>query len=53
MSADDEIRLERRGGLIVVTLNRPRALNALSLRCAARSTPACGAGRPTRRCTRS
>jgi enoyl-CoA hydratase len=31
MSADDEIRLERRGGLAVVTLNRPRALNALSL----------------------
>ena len=31
MSADDEIRLTRRGGLVVVTLNRPRALNALSL----------------------
>src|SRR4029450_836560 len=26
-----EIRFERRGGLMVVTLNRPRALNALSL----------------------
>ena len=31
MSADPEIRLARRGGLMVVTLNRPRALNALSL----------------------
>jgi enoyl-CoA hydratase len=31
MSADDEIRLERRGGLMVVTLDRPRALNALTL----------------------
>ena len=40
MSADDEIRLERRGGLVVVTLNRPRALNALSLPMCRRSTPA-------------
>jgi enoyl-CoA hydratase len=31
MSTDAEIRLARRGGLVVVTLNRPRALNALSL----------------------
>ena len=31
MSSEPEIRLERRGGLMVVTLNRPRALNALSL----------------------
>ena len=31
MSADAEIRLARRDGLVVVTLNRPRALNALSL----------------------
>ncbi len=31
MSVDDEIRFERRGGLVVVILNRPRALNALSL----------------------
>jgi enoyl-CoA hydratase len=31
MTADDEIRIERRGGLVVVVLNRPRALNALSL----------------------
>jgi enoyl-CoA hydratase len=31
MSANDEIRFERRGGLMVVTLSRPRALNALSL----------------------
>ncbi len=31
MSLEPEIRLERRGGLVVVTLNRPRALNALSL----------------------
>jgi enoyl-CoA hydratase len=30
MPADDEIRIQRRGGLIVVTLDRPRALNALS-----------------------
>ena len=30
MTADDEIRIERRGGLVVVALNRPRALNALS-----------------------
>lgn len=29
--ADDEIRFERRGALGLVTLNRPRALNALSL----------------------
>jgi enoyl-CoA hydratase/carnithine racemase len=31
MSTEDEIRLAQRGGLMVVTLNRPRALNALSL----------------------
>jgi enoyl-CoA hydratase len=31
VSSEPEIRFERRGGLIVVTLNRPRALNALSL----------------------
>ncbi len=31
MSGEPEIRFERRGGLVVVTLNRPRALNALSL----------------------
>ena len=31
MSVDDEIRFQRRGGLVVVILNRPRALNALSL----------------------
>ncbi|HEX2478957.1 MAG TPA: enoyl-CoA hydratase/isomerase family protein [Geminicoccaceae bacterium] len=30
MRASDEIRIERRGGLVIVTLNRPRALNALS-----------------------
>ena len=30
MTAEDEIRIERRGGLVVVALNRPRALNALS-----------------------
>lgn len=30
MSEQDEIRIQRRGGLIVVFLNRPRALNALS-----------------------
>jgi enoyl-CoA hydratase len=30
MPASDEIRIERRGGLVVLTLNRPRALNALS-----------------------
>jgi enoyl-CoA hydratase len=30
MRASDEIRLQQRGGLVVVTLNRPRALNALS-----------------------
>jgi enoyl-CoA hydratase len=30
MTAEDEIRIERRGGLVVVVLNRPRALNALS-----------------------
>jgi enoyl-CoA hydratase len=29
--ADDEIRFARRGDLMVVTLNRPRALNALTL----------------------
>jgi enoyl-CoA hydratase len=28
---DEEIRVERRGALVVVTLDRPRALNALSL----------------------
>ena len=28
---DEEIRIERRGALVVVTLDRPRALNALSL----------------------
>ncbi len=31
MSSEPEIRFEHRGGLVVVTLNRPRALNALSL----------------------
>lgn len=31
MSSEPEIRFERRGDLVVVTLNRPRALNALSL----------------------
>jgi enoyl-CoA hydratase len=30
MQADDEIRVQRRGALVVVTLNRPGALNALS-----------------------
>src|SRR5690606_30163655 len=30
MSSGDEIQIARRGGLVVVTLNRPRALNALS-----------------------
>jgi enoyl-CoA hydratase len=30
MTAEDEIRIDRRGGLVVVALNRPRALNALS-----------------------
>ena len=30
MTAYDEIRIERRGGLVAVVLNRPRALNALS-----------------------
>ena len=31
MSVGDDIRLERRGGLVAVTLNRPRALNALTM----------------------
>jgi enoyl-CoA hydratase len=31
MRASDEIRIEQRGGVVIVTLNRPRALNALSL----------------------
>jgi enoyl-CoA hydratase len=30
MTEEDEIRIDRRGGLVVVALNRPRALNALS-----------------------
>ena len=30
MPADDEIRIQQRGALVVVTLNRPGALNALS-----------------------
>jgi enoyl-CoA hydratase len=30
MGAGDDIRIERRGGLVIVTLNRPRALNALT-----------------------
>jgi enoyl-CoA hydratase len=30
MEESEEIRIQRRGGLVVVTLNRPRALNALS-----------------------
>jgi enoyl-CoA hydratase len=30
MQADDEIRIQQRGALVVVTLNRPGALNALS-----------------------
>ena len=28
--ASDDIRIEQRGGVVIVTLNRPRALNALS-----------------------
>jgi enoyl-CoA hydratase len=31
MHASDDILIEQRGGVVVVTLNRPRALNALSL----------------------
>jgi enoyl-CoA hydratase len=31
MRASDDIRIEQRGGVVIVTLNRPRALNALSL----------------------
>lgn len=31
MTGSDEIVFDRRGGLVVVTLNRPRALNSLSL----------------------
>ena len=31
MSASDDILLERRGALGIVTLNRPKALNTLSL----------------------
>ncbi|MGH6899584.1 MAG: enoyl-CoA hydratase/isomerase family protein [Geminicoccaceae bacterium] len=31
MQEENEIRIDRRGGLVVVALNRPRALNALSL----------------------
>lgn len=31
MQEPEEIRIQRRGGLVVVLLNRPRALNALSL----------------------
>jgi enoyl-CoA hydratase len=31
LSDGDDIRLARRGGLVVVTLNRPRALNALTM----------------------
>jgi enoyl-CoA hydratase/carnithine racemase len=31
MTASDEILLERRGGLGIITLNRPKALNTLSL----------------------
>ena len=30
MRPSDDIRIEQRGGLVIVTLNRPRALNALS-----------------------
>lgn len=30
MRARDDIRIEQRGGVVIVTLNRPRALNALS-----------------------
>jgi enoyl-CoA hydratase len=30
MHASDDIRIEQRGGVVIVTLNRPRALNALS-----------------------
>ena len=30
MRASDDIRIEQRGGVVIVTLNRPRALNALS-----------------------
>jgi enoyl-CoA hydratase len=30
MRASDDLRIEQRGGVVIVTLNRPRALNALS-----------------------
>jgi enoyl-CoA hydratase len=38
--SDDEILLERRGGLGIVTLNRPQALNTLSLAMYRRIDPA-------------
>jgi enoyl-CoA hydratase len=30
MGASEDVRIEQRGGVVIVTLNRPRALNALS-----------------------
>ncbi|HXQ51907.1 MAG TPA: enoyl-CoA hydratase/isomerase family protein [Stellaceae bacterium] len=41
--SDDEILLERRGGLGIVTLNRPQALNTLSLGMYRRFDPAIAA----------
>ncbi len=43
MSAEDELLLERRGGLGIVTLNRPEALNTLSLAMYRRFDPALAA----------
>jgi enoyl-CoA hydratase len=43
MSDDDEILLQRRGGLGLVTLNRPQALNTLSLAMYRRFDPALAA----------
>ena len=49
----DEILFERKGGLGIVTLNRPQALNTLSLAMYRRFDPALAAWAEDPRCGRS
>jgi len=48
MSDSDEILVDQEGGLGVITLNRPKALNALTLGMYRSSIPSSCAGAATR-----